>query len=632
MDINGKRILVLGAYGQVGSAIVKLILRASRPAEFVLCSLWPDEARAIRGQCEQWIERFQSNVPKAKRTKVKAHAGNILWSRSLEELLKLAQATEDDKGSPLSQKEKERRQAEYTAAAVSFVYKDFNQFTPEEREDTILHSWLTGDKPEIVIDCVNTATGLAYMDIFTLGKSYLKQKATGKPEQDGGAPFAELVLASAALPALVRHLEILKSGMAAAGTKIYLKVGTTGTGGMGLNIPYTHSESKPSRQLMSKSAIAGAASLLYLLLSRTKDAPLIKEIKPAALIGWKGIGYGPIRKHGQPLPLCDCSLDQGRTLKDFKAGDDESPAQLTGEHLQGVYIDTGENGVFTAAEFESITALEQMELVTPEDCARAAVEEIMGESTGFDIVGSLSAVCLDSTYRGGVMRNHALEQLAELEREHGESVAFEILGPPKLSKLLWEAFLIKRFGRVEELIRPVFQEQALSLERRLEQFDAAYNPEALCEQITAALASEGAIRQRIISIGIPICTSDDRWLYGPQVALMRAFPGRRIGEMLASQKYQSYFLENGAVALNPGNMRRWGKRLQSALRYHCMFSSEGDGISSSTYDYRRFFTTHNSNSGGAEHVELHIGELVGWLFVTEEDGSRRRHVFHPDQI
>jgi hypothetical protein len=63
-----------------------------------------------------------------------------------------------------------------------------------------------------------------------------------------------------------------------------------------------------------------------------------------------------------------------------------------------------------------------------------------------------------------------------------------------------------------------------------------------------------------------------------------------------------------------------------------MFSSEGDGISSSTYDYRRLFTAHNSPSGAAGNIELHIGELVGWLFVTEEDGSRRRHVFHPDQI
>ena len=61
------------------------------------------------------------------------------------------------------------------------------------------------------------------------------------------------------------------------------------------------------------SAVAGAASLLFLLMNRTHGGPLIKEIKPAALIGWKNIAYGEIRKHGQPIPLYDCPLDRGVT-------------------------------------------------------------------------------------------------------------------------------------------------------------------------------------------------------------------------------------------------------------------------------------------------------------------------------
>src|SRR3546814_2041559 len=46
---------------------------------------------------------------------------------------------------------------------------------------------------------------------------------------------------------------------------------SSGTGGMGLNIPYTHSEEKPSRVLLSKSALAGAHSLLLFLLARTPE-------------------------------------------------------------------------------------------------------------------------------------------------------------------------------------------------------------------------------------------------------------------------------------------------------------------------------------------------------------------------
>ena len=37
-------------------------------------------------------------------------------------------------------------------------------------------------------------------------------------------------------------MQTLLEGLKRAGTKAYVKVGTSGTGGMGLNIPYTHSE------------------------------------------------------------------------------------------------------------------------------------------------------------------------------------------------------------------------------------------------------------------------------------------------------------------------------------------------------------------------------------------------------
>ncbi len=65
---------------------------------------------------------------------------------------------------------------------------------------------------------------------------------------------------------------------------MYFKVGTSGTGGMGVNIPYTHSEERPSRVLLSKTAVAGAQTLLLFLLARTPGGPLVKEIKPTAAI------------------------------------------------------------------------------------------------------------------------------------------------------------------------------------------------------------------------------------------------------------------------------------------------------------------------------------------------------------
>jgi hypothetical protein len=620
MDINGKRIMIFGAFGQCGAAITKLILRTAAPEQLILTSLHRTEAESIVADARRWANACQPDSL----IDLVAEAGNILLSDRLEQSFKRLRAGED-------------AEAEYFDGVLKFVFRDYHEFTPEDKQDVFIYRLLTRYKPHILIDCVNTATGLAYQDIFSVAKAYLERKAQHGGEAASasadGVPLAERLLMATSLPSLVRHVEILNDGLKAAGTQLYLKVGTTGTGGMGLNIPYTHSESKPSRTLMSKSAVAGAASLLYLLMNRTAGNPIIKEIKPAALIGWKSIGYGEVRKHGMPVALWDCPLDRGVPLASTADAFARVPAERQSGTLQAVYIDTGENGVFSAAEFETITSLEQMELITPEDVARAAVEEIRGESTGFDIVGALNAVCLDSSYRGGVMRGSALEQLHALEDQYRqEGVAFEILGPPRLSKLLWEAFLLKRHGQLGALLAPVFNApRAMPLPQRLDLFDKGFDPGALCEVVTEELAQDQETRTRILSIGLPICTPDLKLLYGPVIALMRAYPGLGLGEVLSDQQRRKSFVENGVVELLPGNFERWKAWLSAAVRHHFLTHEEGLAATSSANDKRNLFTPQrNQQTGSVETVEVHIGELVGWLFTTIEHGSRRRHHFTPE--
>ena len=57
-------------------------------------------------------------------------------------------------------------------------------------------------------------------------------------------------------------------------------------------------------------------------------------------------------------------------------------------------VDTGENGVFTKGEFEAITAMGQMEFVTPEEIARLCVQEIAGRNTGRDVISAIDAAVL----------------------------------------------------------------------------------------------------------------------------------------------------------------------------------------------------------------------------------------------
>ena len=236
--------------------------------------------------------------------------------------------------------------------------------------------------------------------------------------------------------------------MSEVGTKVYLKIGTSGTGGMGLNIPYTHSEEKPSRVLLSKSSIAGAHTLLLFLMGRTPGGPITKEIKPTAAIAWKRIEFGEIKRRGKPIELADIPVSQAVPLKDKFQICSDFNFRSTGETLKSVFIDTGENGIFSRGEFETITAQNQMEFVTPEEIADVAVFEIKGGNTGHDIVSSLDHATLEPTYRAGYMQHMAVKKLDELEKQNGKfSIAFELLGPPRLSKLLYEIHLLRLFNK-----------------------------------------------------------------------------------------------------------------------------------------------------------------------------------------
>src|SRR5438309_57090 len=266
---------------------------------------------------------------------------------------------------------------------------------------------------------------------------------------------------------------------------------TSGTGGMGFNIPYTHSEERPSRTLLTKSAVAGAQSLLLFLMGRTPGAPATVEIKPTATIAWREIAYGPVRRKGKPIPLVDCPAPLPVQTA-FRPG--ASGWQETGQALDGAYIDVGENGLFARDEFATVTALGQMEFITPEEVADYVTMELEGRATGKDTVAALDGATAGPTYRAGILREYALARLDELERQRGPAIAYEMLGPPRLTKMLFEAHLCG-------LLRPSVRALAGS------------ESQQLAEEALALLERDAALRRRILSVGLPIVTPDGRCVY-----------------------------------------------------------------------------------------------------------------------
>ncbi|MCL4817821.1 MAG: short-chain dehydrogenase [Vicinamibacteria bacterium] len=561
MDIRGKSVLILGGYGLVGQAIARRLL-PERPRRLILLSLKREEAEAAvadigpeAGECElaaAWGDVFTfGDVKDAPRAQNYADAA--FRTRLIESLTE-----------PLS----DEAAAEYW-----------------------LHQLVTRERPDVIIDAVNTATGIAYQDIYKTSRQAAQALKDGADLRGS----LEMLLVTDYVPQLIRHVQVLYQAMVQAGTKAYVKIGTSGTGGMGLNIPYTHSEEKPSRVLLSKSALAGAHTLLLFLMARTPGGPITKEIKPAAAIAWKRVGYGEVVRRGQPVPLYDAPLEAAEALVAGTrfAPHDASRGRATGETMKNVFIDTGENGIFSLEEFAAITTGEQMEFVTPEEIAEVVAQELSGGNTGHDVINALDNAVMGPTYRAGLMRHWALEKLRNLEQQHGvRSIAFENLGPPRLSKLLHEADLLRRSFETMGAVR-------------------ATTPEELSKRLLADLERDAAHRAEIVSIGIPILLPDGRLLRGPECKIP---PVSAPGDTLPlTPENVEKWAHAGWVDLRLANMKAWRERFEAIEREIAAIPA-GDTSSRFLRD-RQFW---------GEAGVIQPGKVVGWIFAVEEQGARMK--------
>jgi hypothetical protein len=571
MDIQGKTVLVIGGWGLVGSAICRRFMDEN-PRRMVVTSL-------TRGEAEEAVRALRQEFPHAGRGFFVPWWGNIFVREQLKDL----------------------------SREVILGNRKFREMIIEDMLDELTGSVLLRSalyrmtqryRPDIVVDCVNSATAIAYQDIFQSSREVLAEvqstrKRRARKNITSMLEKTERLLCTLYVPQLIRHVQLLYRSMQDAGTSIYVKIGTSGTGGMGLNIPYTHSEERPSRVLLSKSAIAGAHTLLLFLMGRTPDGAITKEIKPTAAIAWKGVAFGEIRKRGKPIPLKDCPLERAvklsKTLKLSMPG----VARPTGETLHSVFIDTGENGLFSRGEFEAISTPGQMEFVTPEEIAENAVFEIKAGNTGHDIINALDNATLAPTYRAGFMFNSALKQMRDLEREHGvDSVAFEMLGPPRLSKLLYEAYLLRLcFGDPRTVTRT--------------------DPRLLSHRLTDLIRTDTRLRSQIISIGIPILLSDGKSLLRSEAIKIPPFRGEK--ELPVSPTAIDRWAHDGWVDLREKNMRLWRARFTHIIS---AVESIPQGETSSRIMYNHDYWRNLS--------EIDPGKICGWIFTYEEKGKRMK--------
>ncbi len=563
-----KTFLIFGGGGLVGLQVARRIADKLTPERVVIASLYSREVRAAIKE----LERMFGHLP----ITFEGEWGNIFVRDEFAdgaraELLGSYERRED-------------------------LYEDMLGPVADAYERSHMVHLIRKYKPDVIVDCINTATAISYQDTFTaslLAKRQVDALLERVADRDAAGAHSmwketersfEILLLSQAIPQLVRHVILLNQAMREVNTRLYLKIGTTGTGGMGLNIPYTHGEDKPSARLMSKTAVAFAHTGLLFLMARTAGGPIVKEIKPGAMIGYADVTCRTIHEHGQAVSVFTSRQD---TLADALALRVDPVLFAELGCLDLPVVDTGENGMFTRGEFEAITSLRQMEFMTPEEIARESVLEILGSNTGKDVIAAVDGAVMNPTYRAGYLRHQALEDLKRLEaKTQTHSVALGQLGPPQLSKLLWEAELLNmEYGTLNSVL--------------------AQSPQEISHALYTRLQADEQLRTTITSIGVPILAPDG-------ATLLRG-PFIRIPEMAGEQAVRiepgaiDRWAAKGWVDLRAGNFARWQARFERMAR--AQQRSRGRGSAAITRE------AYLSN-------EIQSGTVVGWIFNNEEGGYR----------
>ncbi|MCP3944707.1 MAG: hypothetical protein GY710_24960 [Desulfobacteraceae bacterium] len=252
MDIQGKRFLILGAGGQIG---VETALRISAlsPQSICIHSLKKEEVTSLKKQIQQispnldvflsWGDIFMTNE-------------NIYY------------------------------QGDVLDCKREFSYEEIDCLLSRQ---TRIYKLTLLFKPDIIIDATNSATTLSNYEI---------------PMPRVNEKYRVLIYDSLKLEIGIYSLKKFILGLRFCFDELelssYIKVSTTGLGGLGLNIEYTHGDENKSflsENIWNKLIFSGVQHQMLWSLARTvaKEKKQVKIVVPATLVGFEQLSSFAIK-------------------------------------------------------------------------------------------------------------------------------------------------------------------------------------------------------------------------------------------------------------------------------------------------------------------------------------------------
>ena len=178
-------------------------------------------------------------------------------------------------------------------------------------------------------------------------------------------------------------------------------LGTTGLGGLGTNIAWTHQSSQEMDANLTNKILSayGLLGVLDRLHWDTDSECRLILLTPGSVLGYDYLDYGPVKYFSVPrgLPLQVEKVVRSNGLKlplyepveiDLQSLSDQliewDTRRIENAFLSGAKIKCGENREFSPLQFACITHAFQMGFNTGAYIARIVIDELAGNSSGYN--------------------------------------------------------------------------------------------------------------------------------------------------------------------------------------------------------------------------------------------------------
>lgn len=545
-QLSNKTILIIGA-GNVGEACAFRLIK-HKVKKIILHTLTEKKANEVFARVKEY--------DKESSTIIEMSWGNVLLPKNL---------AYKNKNEILESKEDSN-------ILLSYYFEPLND---NILETNFLYSLVEKFKPDIIIDAINTATVIGYTDDpYSLPRKIIKDNTEDHS--------IELLLSNPINP-LIRFTQVLKKVMEKFQLDCYIKVSTTGLGGMGINLPYTHgdlNEPGMSSGILGKVATAGIMHQLFWSLSHTPGCN-IKVVVPATLIGWQYVGLGDFRSHGKNLQEVSIPIKQNlNNIILQKTNTLETTIKIP-------YVDSGENNAYSLHEMMAITSLGQMESVTREEVSEAVLQSILG-STKYDILTALDYATLNPSYTAAIQRNHIFRKMKSLETiSDYPSIATNNLGPT-MSKHLFELFVLLKMAdnSLENLIK--------------------LTPKELIKSITTFFKKDDRILKYALALRLPFinCNNEifilDNTFVPEDKSLLKNITNDNLER----------FIKEGWIDFRETNIKQWLKKLKGLVK------EKNEILNKMSIPLERNWQDIENGN---------IGEILGYIY-SMEGGNRKKEL------